>query len=323
MVERTAGGRGDAGTPLISIVVSCYDISRLTDLFRLLDSISMQTSSVEVVLVVERDRMLYESAVGYMEGLTCWWTAVFSPARLGISNARNLGVGNCTGRLIAFIDDDAILFEDWSNQVRKALEKYPNASGFTGSVVPLTSGANLDWFPKSLYWMIGCTGWREVAEGEVDSVSGANMMFKHEIFKVVSFVDEFSDGSSKAGKQGTTGDDVDFVLRVRMQLHATLVFFPSIRVFHRVYPFKLTYRYIRRYAFWQGVAEARYDATYGRVSRQASRSVALQNSLADLTKGPARAASRRAMALLTFVCFGALGFYASQRGLTRVFARLV
>jgi glycosyltransferase involved in cell wall biosynthesis len=299
------------GQAQLSIVVSSYTSERLENLLDLLDSVEGQTVPAELVAVVEKDEALRDKVLERLRGSRMKWTIVFSKSRLGISNARNLGVENSTASFVGFVDDDAILFPDWTKMAIEAFGQYPEIIGVTGEVLPKWSDPSSVWFPKSLYWIIGCTGWRNSLGEELgQSVSGVNMIFRKEAFVGVAFLDGFADGAQREGKLGFPNEDNDFALRLTLETRQRILFTPRVRVYHAVYPFKLTNRYIRRYSFWQGVAESRYNDMFGNTTRRSSRKRFILGAIHDLTKPDVSNLPKRVQTLLNFVLFGYLGFLA-------------
>jgi glucosyl-dolichyl phosphate glucuronosyltransferase len=250
---------GDAvrGALLISIVVLSYSDERLADIRDLLASIDDQTyHSIELVFVVERSTkilgLLSETRLRYPKRI------YFTEQKMSVAQARNIAIKIATGDVIAYIDDDARLTPEWAESLHSALARNPDAIGVTGSISP-------DWevaydenvFPKSLYWVIGCTAWREFTVPRlVESAQSLNTAYRREVFNGYGFrIHQFNGASLHSGLQG---DDVDFALRVTNGMKRKLYFDPSVKVMHKVPHSRIRITYVSRYAFWQGFTEARY-----------------------------------------------------------------
>ena len=299
----------------ISIVVPAYDDNRFHDLVDLIDSIRAQQRTLELVLVIEKSQPLRDKLTAHLENAQVRHKILFGLDRMGLAAARNIGAKESSGPVVAFVDDDAVLSSDWSLRLINVFKDHPEIIGVTGEVLPLWVGEPLNWFPQSLYWAIGCTAWRERARKAVGyEVAGVNMAFRKEAFSYALFSDKFTDGFGFRGKQGLTGDDVDFSLRLRRVTNRKILYTRNLRVYHKVYPYKTTVQYIRRYSFWQGMSEARYTQLYGGASRQNSRYsvfIGLSRDFFQITPET----KKRVGVMLAFLVFGLMGYLSYQNKL--------
>lgn len=307
--------------PQISIVISCYSMERYFDLVDLFHSIEVQSIQCEVLIVMERDKNLRNKIYSFLQSSTLNWILIYSKDRLGLSNARNLGMEAAAGPLVGFVDDDAVLFGDWAKEVVTAFNIHPDIIGLTGLVLPLWTDKPLPWFPKSLYWIIGCTDRRHSTDEELGTfVIGVNMIFRSEVFDRVKFTDKFTDGAQEEGKMGLPNEDNDFAVRAVEAAGRKILYTPKLIVYHKVHSFKLTNKYIRRYSFWQGVAEARYDKKYRGVHRSKMRRNILRSMIVDISfgKGEIR---KQLSAILVFTVYALLGFIAFRNQILLRFIR--
>ena len=108
--------------------------------------------------------------------------------------------------------------------------------------------------------MIGCTSWSEFDDvREVRNAWGANMAFTREAFERVGLFNEDAFGSSIAhenGKQGLIGDDTEFSLRLTRETGKRIIYNPKVKIRHKVYSYRLTPRFIRRYAYQHAYSKA-------------------------------------------------------------------
>lgn len=150
---------------LLSIVVTSYTLERLQDIFELLDSIRAQTyPNIETIFVAERSRELYERVKTYAEEKAVPnMMAVFNNGEPGQSPARNLGIKHANGDIIAFVDDDVVLFPDWAEEMVKTYED-DSIIGVTGPAFPLWEDESLQWLPEEFYWILGCSNFSGVSE---------------------------------------------------------------------------------------------------------------------------------------------------------------
>ncbi len=259
----------DKTKPIVSIVVTSYTMERFKDLTELLDSFQAQTyRSFETIVVAERSTELYDRLKAYSEEKGYSNTRVlFNPGPWGLSPARNLGIKKARGDIIAFIDDDALPFPEWLEEIVKTFAGEDSIIGVTGFAFPLWKDESLKWFPEEFYWIFGCSAWCGLTEmKEVRNAWGANMSFAKEAFDLSGLFDEANFGSSVAyekGKHALIGDDTEFSIRLRRETRKRIIYNPDVKVWHKVYRFRLTPRFIRRYAYRHAYSKAVIKKLYG------------------------------------------------------------
>lgn len=253
--------------PLLSIVVTSYTTERLNDIYELLQSIKAQTyANFEVVFLAERSKELYEQVKTYgKEKAVPNMKVFFNQKGAGLSSARNLGIKYATGDIIGFVDDDVMLFPDWAEEMVKS---YTDDSiiGVTGPAFPLWEDESMGWLPEEFYWIISCTAWFDCTKPkQVRNAWGMNMSFRREAFNVCQFIDTFgrTEGAHEAGKKGPVGDDAEFSINLRRKTGKAIVYSPNVKVWHKVYRYRLTPRFVQRQAYWQGYTKAMFKKLYG------------------------------------------------------------
>jgi glycosyltransferase involved in cell wall biosynthesis len=182
--------------------------------------------------------------------------------RPGLSQSRNLGAQVARGEIVAFIDDDAVAPDDWIEEIVKVFVQYPDAIGVAGAAQPLWQDASMDWFPEEFFWIISCPvpAWTGVSRvQEVRNAWGVNMAFRKEALEVVRFSETFgvsNRGRADSVKLGLSGDDTEFSVHLRHVTGRPILFNPDCQVLHRVPRQRLSTRFIRRRAFWEGYTKA-------------------------------------------------------------------
>lgn len=245
--------------PLLSIVVTSYSTERLKDISELLDSIQAQTyRDSEIILVIEKSTELYTWLKTHVEDTGYLNTRVlFNNLAPGISASRNMGIKEAKGDIIAFIDDDALPFPNWADEMVKI---YTDDSiiGATGPALPLwENGTSASWFPEEFYWVFGCSAWRSLAEvKEVRNVLGTNMSFRMEAFEHGGLFPEWLGAKRGTEGQKTTAEETELSIRVTNRTGKRIVFIPSIRVNHKVSRQRLGWYYLRHRAYIEGFSKA-------------------------------------------------------------------
>ena len=301
--------------PLLTIIIVSYTDKRLNDLRELLDSIENQTYRfIELVFVIENSTVVNEFASNYRSKFLK--KVFFTEARLGPSKARNLGVDLCSGEIVAFVDDDAILPAAWAEKLIFDFGHHQQAIGVTGRALPAWREMKNPSFPKSLYWMIGCTAWHDSDKEYFSNfVIGVNMAFRREAFcshKFSTDVGSPADPNQRApSKIFLPGEDVDFAVRLTADTGRQILYDPKLAVFHKVYPERMHSKFIRNYAFWQGFAEARYNSIADLKANRSSSYYKLSKIMArdfiDLS-GSLRKSIWKSKVLLTAILFFLYGY---------------
>jgi len=252
----------DGNESLVSVVLTTYATHRLKDLEDALDSLQAQTyPNLEIIFVGESTRGVCDHVVSYArERAITNLRSVFNDGTPGLSAARNLGIQEARGEIIAFMDDDAIAFPDWAQEMASSLAAADGPIAVTGPALPAWEDESMDWFPEEFFWIISChapASARERLHG-VRNVWGVNMGFRREAFDRGCFDERLGGnmGAADGCKLGLLGEDTLFSIRVRQETGRPLVYNPRLRVRHKVYAYRLNSRFVRRRAFWEGYTKA-------------------------------------------------------------------
>ena len=258
--------------PKILIITTSYTIDRFKDITELLDSIQAQSyRNIETVIVAERSAELAESIGNYAHEKNYPNVSVlFNQGEWGLSSARNLGIGQTSGEVIAFVDDDALLFSDWAEETAKTYAEDSSIIGLTGPILPLWEDKSMAWFPREFYWIFSCTYWDWTQPTEVRNGYGTNISFRREAFDQCGLfkTNLGVKGYGKGGWQGLGGEETEFSLRVKRQTHKRIVYHPNIKVKHKVYRYRLSNSFIGKRAYWEGNAKAMFNKLYCSDSEQ-------------------------------------------------------
>ena len=252
--------------PKISIITTSYTMDRFKDVAELLDSIQAQSyKNIETIVVAERAPELAEKIRNYTQEKDYPNVLVFyNQGEWGLSSARNLGIGQASGKIIAFVDDDALLFPDWAEETAKAYADDSSIIGLTGPILPLWENESMSWFPREFYWIFSCTYWDWAKPTEVRNGYGTNISFRREAFdRCGLFKTSFGvKGYGKSGWQGLGGEETELSLRLKQRTGRRIVYHPNIKVKHKVYRYRLSNSFIRKRAYWEGQAKAMFNKLY-------------------------------------------------------------
>lgn len=257
----------------ISIVVTSYTRERLKDVVELLESIRAQTChDVETVFVAERSPELADDIRSYtVEKGYPHLRVLYNQGQWGVSSARNLAIEHVKADIIAFIDDDAILFPDWVEETVKTYAEDSSIIGVTGPILPLWEHESMNWFPREFYWIFSCTYWDTQEKIEVRNGYGTNLSFRREAFNSNQLFRTSLGvkGRGQEGWQEPGAEETEFSIRVRRKTGKRIIHNPQVKVKHKVYQYRLTMNFITKRAYWEGYAKAMLNHWYHPIKSEA------------------------------------------------------
>jgi len=178
----------------ISVIICTYN--RCESLKDTLDSLLAQecdgSFNWEVIVVDNNSKDKTKEVVeSYMHKFGGKLRYVFEKNQ-GLSYARNTGIKEAKGEIIAFTDDDCIVEDKWLFKIKNIFQKDIQLDGVLGNAV----------------WGNGSSMYRD---NNVLRGNGLNMVFRKSLFREVGYFD-INLGS---GSAGCSADDLEFVYRAR------------------------------------------------------------------------------------------------------------
>jgi glucosyl-dolichyl phosphate glucuronosyltransferase len=159
---------------------------------------------------------------------------------IGLSNARNYGVGIAAGEFIAFVDDDTKIPRHWMEKVLEGIAAGAEVLG--GPLRPLFLAEPPSWWSEKEFG--GVAGVGNIVTRDI---WGANMIFKKVVFDKVGLF------NSRVGRQKgklLTYEETELISRARSC--CKLVFLPNAEVLHLIPKKRMTFRYIIRWFYYWG-----------------------------------------------------------------------
>ncbi|MCC6081345.1 hypothetical protein COC60_06190 [Bacillus thuringiensis] len=186
--------------------------------------------------------------------------------KVGLSYARNRGIKEANGTIIAFIDDDVKVNENYIKYIIDFFNENSTEVCISGKVIPVWDFEKPEWFVSDFASIIG-----ETTYGETvctlkfrEYPIGCNMIFKKNIFNKVGLF------NTELGIQGDKlylGEEVDICDRI-LKLGKKIYYLPNAFVYHKVHQNKVDQTYILNRLKLEGesVAHWHYE-TKSRISR--------------------------------------------------------
>ena len=241
-----------------SVVICAYTLDRWDDLCAAVTSCHEQTRYAdEVILVVDYNDELFSRA-----------TETFTTTRVlanrstkGLSGARNTGVAASFGEVVVFLDDDAFAEVAW---LEKLTEPFVDrtVSGVGGWVVPEWESEAPGWYPKTFYWVLGCSYSGLPDDNDrIRNPIGANMAIHRRVFDSVG---GFTAGLGRIGNNALGCEETELCIRYSAQFPGNrFVLRRDAVVHHRVPTSRLTWRYFWTRCWAEGLSKAAVSSLVG------------------------------------------------------------
>jgi glycosyltransferase involved in cell wall biosynthesis len=164
--------------PFVSVVICTY--KKRESLRKAIDSVLDSSYRNFELIVVSDGGKIDLSQKGFI---------LLEQKHRGLASARNTGIKNSKGEIIAFTDDDCIVERDWLKEI---------VNSFDSPEIGAVSGKSIEYFhePKeNLFWTCNRFGLIKVNPKKIDKndfvvVHGCNMAFSRKALEEINFFDE-------------------------------------------------------------------------------------------------------------------------------------
>jgi GT2 family glycosyltransferase len=171
----------------------------------------------------------------------------------GKSHALNRAIPELQSNLVALVDDDHRVDENYLTAICSAAESYPDATLFCGRILPDWDGSEPAWVHDTGRYRIYPPPVPVQDQGDAPhpvglegpTPGGGNLILRRAVF------DRVGDFATELGPQGHNlggGEDTDFILRT-LNAGEQLVYIPDIKQYHFVDPERLRLGYLLRKSF--------------------------------------------------------------------------
>jgi glycosyltransferase involved in cell wall biosynthesis len=203
--------------PSISLIICTYNNAPLLD--RVLLSISKQKTSIDCdwsVLVINNNCTdnTTEVVTNFIHSGNIPNLSIINEEKQGLSSARLCGIKNTTSEWIAFVDDDCLLQDNWVEEAILFAKSHPKCGAFGGKVI-------LDWeVPPSEILLKYKSSFAAQDHGEEDMlierscIVGAGLVISRSAILQSGWLDKQL-LSGRKGKDLTSGDDSEIIIRIR------------------------------------------------------------------------------------------------------------
>ena len=176
----------------------------------------------------------------------------FEPVR-NLCHARNTGIRESRGEIVAFVDDDVRFSQGWLKALVSTFERFEDVACVGGKVIPHFEADRPPWIDDDVLWVYGVTRYgnneKEIRPPEVPI--GCNMAFRREVFEQIG---GFTPSLGREGVSLQSGDERDLILRAEKAGLRTL-YSPDVQVSHRIPPARTTRQWILKRLYWEGITD--------------------------------------------------------------------
>ena len=188
----------------------------------------------------------------------------FVEKQQGLSYARNRGIAEAKGEWLVFLDDDAMVNENYIENLRAHLSAHPETGAFGGQIEPFFEGETPDWLSP---WAMGFVsaidlGTKVITFDKKKYPIGANMGISRDAINQVGM---FNTALGRVGNNLLGGEEKDIFNRIR-QAGIPILYFPDIKVQHCIPPKRTTKDFIAKLGSGVGMSEQMRTRAIGKAS---------------------------------------------------------
>lgn len=183
----------------------------------------------------------------------------------GLSYARNRGIEEAKGEIIAFVDDDERIVEEFVSAYVELFASHPDAMSAGGKIIAEYPTGRPRWMSKYTEQPIANPmdfgkSVKPFPKGRIPG--GGNMAMRRSVFDKIG---RFDTSLGRTGKQLIGGEESDLFERIEAAGMACY-YVPRAVMYHIIPESKLTIDYFRRLAFNTGLSQRRRAELHNRTT---------------------------------------------------------
>jgi glycosyltransferase involved in cell wall biosynthesis len=235
----------------LSVVLCTHNRAHLLpEVISSLSTQSLEPDRFEILVIdnasIDDTRQVVSSLCEQISNLRYEYEAI-----TGLSFARNSGIQRAAGRILCFIDDDAIADSKWLEHILRDFQETSSMCALGGPVLlAWPSGHRPDWIPSQLvsYYSQIDLGSRKRELSPPEYPFGTNMAMRRSCALAVG---GFNTSLGRRGKSLMSGEERDFFLRLQRD-GCVVAYNPDTFVTHRVQRERLSRTWLMKRVFAQG-----------------------------------------------------------------------
>lgn len=177
----------------------------------------------------------------------------------GLSHARNTGIRESRGNIIAFVDDDVFFDPAWLMEVVRIFRYYPEVSCVGGKSIPQFAGGRPDWITDDLLTLYGSTNSGDEIKKMIypEHPFGLNMAFRREVFNTIG---NFGTHLGRKKNNLLSNEESDLFLRIH-NAGLKVIYTPNALLYHRIPADRVRKDWVISRYYWQGISDIAFHQT--------------------------------------------------------------
>lgn len=229
----------------ISIVVCTYNRGRsLEKTLQSLNRLNLpEENQVELILVDNNSKDDTKKIVSDFSPVARFPVRYVFESRQGLSHARNRGVAEAAGEILAFTDDDVLVDENWLANISDCFRREDIACA-GGKIFPIWEVDPPKWLTSELYKFLAILDLgNDPVELREDSIFGANLIIRSAMFEKYGV---FNPDVGRTDGKLYAGEESEFI--ERMLVGGERVFYlPNLIVHHYIPKNRINKKYFRKW----------------------------------------------------------------------------
>jgi glycosyltransferase involved in cell wall biosynthesis len=240
----------DPGSMELSVIICTYN--RSISLKRTLESVT--TSIVpndlewELLIVDNNSEDNTKEIVESFQGRYPFPIFYIKEEKQGLSYARNRGIRESRGRLIAFTDDDTLVDKNWIATIVKTFAEH-DVQCIGGRILPIWAKPAPTWLSEELHDRLALLDYGDVPFYLIRPlIWGANLAVRTNVFEKYGL---FSTDRGRLPNKLYSGEETHFLGRL-LEGGGTVFYMPDATVYHCISAERMRKMYFRKWMFHHG-----------------------------------------------------------------------
>lgn len=179
--------------------------------------------------------------------------------KLGLSHARNTGIGLAQGRIVVFLDDDELVEPNWLKELIKPYDSDERIACVGGKIIPVfPNDTRPSWYSKDIQGFFG-----GVDQGEQihevnfpqEYIGGGNMSFNRQLIMESGM---FNVRLGIIGASSYSGEENELALRIKNKGFKVL-YNPFAITYHLIESERISKQFFHKRLFQSGKSEIMYN----------------------------------------------------------------
>ncbi len=242
---------------LLTIAVCTYQrFEYLKKCLKLLNCQTLDSSMFEIIVI--DNSLQFEKSRSFKkkwENITNLSYIITQKA--GLSYARNVALNKCKSPIIAYIDDDSFVEENYAETLLKCFDRYPCAGVIGGKVKPKFEKERPAWLKDDLLHQLAVLDWGEMdcSISEKKWLVGANIAYRSKILKIIG---GFTNSLGRTANLLLAHEELAVNTKIS-NIGYDVMYCPSIEVNHVIQSNRIDEKWFLKNTLWEGASRYLFE----------------------------------------------------------------